>query len=387
MNPRFESPANAISRWIMRAAIAAVLGYVLWRTRGIIVTILIAAVVAAALEPMVAYICRRRIRFIHPRTQRLLAAILVFVAAFGLLAGSATLIARPFGHEFQRIGNYAVFAKQTVKHISDEAASVYAGLPKFARDIISSQNSSTFGKRLDQVTELLTTHASVWLSHLWEAFVIPVLAFYFVVDSLSLKKYFVSFFPRDRRREVMTVMRDASRVFRSYIVGQVILCLLAGVFMGLLLSYWKVKYSITLAVLAGITRAVPIVGPILSGAVIFLIIVASNTKLALTVLVVFSVMHFVESKVIMPVLIGDLMRLHPAVLLVSILVGYEFFGVLGMFMAAPVAALSRLLITQYYLQRRDSTHAGPGTGTPARLDMTESGSESAISPASSTAVA
>lgn len=94
---------------------------------------------------------------------------------------------------------------------------------------------------------------------------------------------------------------------------------------------------------------------------------ASNFALAVKVLVIFTILHFVESKILMPVLIGERMRLHPALLLISILVGYEFFGILGMFLAAPVTALARTLVQRYYLEPRDARsraprECGPGAG-------------------------
>lgn len=356
MNSRDASGAN-IARWVFRLVIAAVVVYLLWRVRATIITVLLAAVLAAALEPVVSWLCRFRIRLIHPKTQRLLASFLVFSAFIALIIGMFAWFAAPVGQEFRKLRPEVL--SQVLTDFSHDIQSVYASLPPFAREVIAAPNEAAISQRLTTLVETAFRQATAWLSHLLEVFVIPVLAFYFVVDSLSLKKLFISFLRKPYRSEAMRVARDGGRVFRTYIGGQIILCLIAGVVMGALLAYWDVKYALTLAVLAGVTRAVPIVGPIFSGAIIFLIILASNIQLAITVLVIFSILHFVESKVLMPVLLGDMMRLHPALLLVSILVAYEFFGILGMFLAAPVTAMGKTLIVRYYLERRDR---GSGTG-------------------------
>ncbi len=368
MNPRFESPANSMLKWALRIAAGAAVAYILWRTREIIVTVLIAAVLAAALAPVVDLLMRWRVPLVHPKTQRVAASVVVFAAFVAVCVFGAAWLAAPVGEEFRKLNPEAIKAAFT--GFAADIQTVYEEMPPLFRQLVGRPDQTALTEALGRLAETVVRQVTSGLSHLIEIFLIPVLAFYFVVDSGSLKKYVLSFVRPAYRREAMRLVRDAGRVFRVYIVGQIILCLIAGVVMGLLLLHWQVRYAVTLAVLAGVTRAVPIVGPIFSGAVIFVIILASSPKLALTVLLIFSVLHFVESKMLMPLLLGDLMDLHPAVLLVCILAAYEFFGILGMFLAAPVAAMSRTLITRYYLQRRDGQggKGGPPGGSAERAE-------------------
>lgn len=369
MGQKNEFTAITLARWVLRIALAVALVYVLWRIKPIIFLVLLSAVLAASLEPLVAWICRHRLKFLHPKTQRLWASFLVFAAFITLVVATVSWLAAPFGAEFRRLADYAAFAKTSFEGFSNDLENIYNGLPPGIRDVLSRQQDTfQFSERMTALTTTLLAQASNLVAHIWEIFLIPVFAFYFVVDSLSLKKGFVSFFPKKNRFEVMRILQECGRVFRTYIIGQIILCLIAGLVMGGFLFYWDIKYALTLAVLAGITRAVPIVGPIFSGAVIVLVILTVNVNLAVTALVIFSILHFAESKLIMPMLLGDMMRLHPALLLFSILVGYEFFGLMGMFLAAPVAAVSRTLIIRYYLDRRNSS-SGPPPALPPEIDQ------------------
>ena len=364
MSPKLDTTSYVLSRWFVRLLVAAAVCYVAWRTREIIVLVLLSAVLAAALTPLVDFLCRRRIRLLHPKSQRLLVSVLVFIMFLVICGATLGWLVAPVGHEFKRLSDYSTFTKAQINAFADSLQSLYNGLPPLAKDLLP--KSGSLNERIEGIVAIIFAEAKTWLGHIWEIFVIPVLAFYFVVDSGSLKKQFVSLFRREKRREVIYVLNASARIFRSYIVGQVVLCLIAGAVMAPLLIIWKVKYAATLAALAAITRAVPIIGPIFSGALIFLVIVASNSQLALTVLAIFCTLHFVESKIVMPVLLGDLMRLHPALLLISILVGYEFFGIMGMFMAAPVSAICRNIINRYYIDKRDRIHLNPSVElTPA----------------------
>src|SRR5207237_5555732 len=142
--------------------------------------------------------------------------------------------------------------------------------------------------------------------------------------------------------------------------GQFILCLLAGLVVGVGLACLHVKYPMILGVLAGITRAIPIIGPILGGIpIILLTVVTKGVPVALAVLAFFTLLHFAESKFIMPLLIGDRMELHPVIIIVVLIVGGELGGILiggqlgallGMFFAAPLASIARVIIRRYWLR-------------------------------------
>jgi predicted PurR-regulated permease PerM len=181
---------------------------------------------------------------------------------------------------------------------------------------------------------------------------IPVLAFYFVLESKPLKREFLYLIPRRRSRDAVLLLREAAVILQKYAIAQIILCLIAGIVVGAGLWMLNVRYSLTLGVLAGVTRAIPILGPIIGGIPIVLLTGLQSIQSAVAVLIFFSLLHLIESKVIMPKLLGDTMHLHPAIILIVLLIGAEFFGVLGMFLATPVAALLKVTYDYYVLRKR-----------------------------------
>jgi predicted PurR-regulated permease PerM len=202
-----------------------------------------------------------------------------------------------------------------------------------------------------------------------EIVLLPVLAFYFAYDSKHLKHEIVGMLPKRRRREVSRMIHEFNQIMFSFCVGQAILCFLAGIVIWGVLAYLGVKYALTLGLLAGFTRAIPIIGPILGGIPIILIAaVTKDTSTAMQVLAVFTIMHFLESKFVMPMLIGERMELHPVVIIIVLLVGQEFGGLLGMFFAAPVASLLRVIIRRYALGYRRTKHGGFVTAGAAASD-------------------
>jgi predicted PurR-regulated permease PerM len=174
-----------------------------------------------------------------------------------------------------------------------------------------------------------------------------------VLDYKSISRDVYGLLPIHRRREAIRIGRSIGEILQSYIFGQLILCAIAGILTCIVLAAMGLPYVIVLALFAGVTRAIPIIGPVVSGIPIVLVgLLNSPESLAvpieLTVFVV--VMHFIESKFILPKLVGHRLHLHPAIVIIALLIGAEFLGIVGMFIAAPVAAIVRELLRFYYIK-------------------------------------
>lgn len=329
------------------------IGYFLYRVRSVIVAVLLAAVLTYAVLPVVDFLCKYRVRGMKRRTQRLAATVLVFILLISL---SVSFMLAFFGRLGVEVAGLTENSAAYLAQLKDMLGSVqqwYQALPPDFQKLISAQNLSNFQNRVIGWSSMVAQKTVNWLGHVVEVLLIPVLAFYFTLDSRSLKREFVALAPRRARREVLALLHEINSVMRSYVIGQIILCIIAGLVVAAVLSIARMPYVALLSVLSGVTRAIPIMGPILAGIVIVLLATIKSPMLGLYMLVFFTFLHFAESKFIMPKLIGHRMELHPALVLIVLLIGAEFFGLLGMFLAAPVAAIIRTLVRYYVIKPKE----------------------------------
>ncbi|HOC31497.1 MAG TPA: AI-2E family transporter, partial [Armatimonadota bacterium] len=189
-----------------------------------------------------------------------------------------------------------------------------------------------------------------WITHIVDLILIPVLAFYFLVEGRGLKREFIGLIPPKRRRRPLLLLRLTGRILRDYTIAQVLLCIIAGIVVYVGLRALGVNYALSLAVLAGVTRAIPIIGPIIGGIPIVLLTASQSLSLGIAVLIFFSALHLVESKLLLPKLVGVRLHIHAALVLIVLLLGGEFAGLFGMFLAAPVAAIIRVLLRMYVVK-------------------------------------
>src|SRR5579871_3888567 len=291
---RSDSATNAIWRLLLRLALIAALVYGCYRLRGVITTVFIAAVIAYVLDPMVVWLCHRpgfvnfhfhlasamarcqaglrslvtrrppEMPYVRLRRHsvRAYATLYVFVLSVIVLWQGAKLIVTPFVAEFKSATSpegrrWAMSKKEALLQSYNEQA------PDWARAEKLQEQVKTFDlpRHLQTVALDAGQRFLEGLKNVVEIVLLPVLAFYFLIDGRKLKHEFVALLPRGRIPEGLRIVNEFNRIMRAFIAGQFILCLLAGVVVGTGLAALGVKYPFILGVLAGVTRAIPIIGP------------------------------------------------------------------------------------------------------------------------------
>ena len=335
-----------------RLVLLAGVGYFLFRARSIIVAIVLAAVISYAAVPVVDFLCSHRVRGVGRKFQRFIATFLVFVTLIGLTAIVVTAFFTPFTSELKGLAGKVDLYGEQLKDMAVSAQKWYIALPPDVQKLLQTQDFKSVGESLTRWSHAIVVTTVDMVSHLWEIILIPVLAFYFTLDTRIIKREFVGLVPKRRRREALAIIYEINGIMRSYVVGQFILCVIAGAMVGAILHSLNMQYVLILSVFAGVTRAVPVIGPLVSGAAIVLLGLIKAPITGIYLLGIFALLQFAESKLIMPKLIGRRMQLHPAIVIIVLLIGAEFFGILGMFMAAPVAAIIRVLVRFYLIGPR-----------------------------------
>ncbi len=183
-----------------------------------------------------------------------------------------------------------------------------------------------------------------------ELLLIPVLVFYFLCDGPAIRHEAKLLLPAEWRPRCARMVNHLDRVFDGYIRGQVVMCVIAWVLVTLMLLALDIPYAFTLGVIAGLTRAVPIIGPLLGAIPLTIVCFMSTKSVPQTSLLLlgFTLMHFLESKVLLPRIIGHEVDLHPVSVILALLIGMEFFGFLGVFLAVPIAAVLKIALAEWH---------------------------------------
>lgn len=349
----------------IRLLLLAGILYLLWRLQTVVTTVIAAGILASAAGAFVDPLMRFKPLMKVPRhTRRAIAAGLVLAAILAALVGIIVVFLQPFQVEFKNLVNDWPNIQAQITKQTEQLKTTWEGLPDWVQKLAPQGGSGSKTGGAEQspeigksITTYLTGLVSKTLSaaaHIVELILVPVMAYYFIVDGRDLKREFLRFLPVRKQRLAHAVMMEGALIMRSFLIAQFVLAAIAGVVIGLLLGVFQIKYALTLALIAAVTRVVPVIGPLLGGIPLGILVFVQcssngNYGSLIIILGLFTLMHLAESKIITPMILGDRLHLHAVIVIIALLVGGEFFGLMGMFLAAPVAALARLLLMHYYV--------------------------------------
>lgn len=188
--------------------------------------------------------------------------------------------------------------------------------------------------------------------------VVIVLTFMMLVEGPRWLELLWSSMPAKRRAHHQKLAQKMYGMVTGFVIGQVLLALLSGTFalIALLIASNVLNVSINAVALAGIVAVlalIPLIGNIISIIVVVLVCALASVNLAIVMLIYFIIYQQIENATIQPYIQAKKNQLTPLLVFVSALVGVGFGGILGAFVAIPVAGCIKILLEDQFEKRRN----------------------------------
>lgn len=188
----------------------------------------------------------------------------------------------------------------------------------------------------------IALHAMNWLLAL-------VIAFYLLQDKsrcLALSNHLFShLLKKNNYQSVKSFAKDVDSVFTGYIRGEVIDSIIMTILTSISLMIVGLDFAIIVGIISGIFNLIPYFGPIVGFLLTIIIgLLDPNPMKAVYGAIAIIIIQQIDGWIIVPQIVGDCVKLHPIIVLLAILIGGNLFGLIGMLLAVPFAALIRLLL-------------------------------------------
>ncbi|MFN8658376.1 MAG: AI-2E family transporter [Candidatus Obscuribacterales bacterium] len=366
-----EAKAIRVTLVVLTAALIVWLSYQL---RIVIIDVLLAVIIAAAIAPVADKAEIKKI----PRTATV-AAVYIVVTLF--YAGVGLALSKPlreqadlFKQHLPRYHQQVNDVYEQLKERSDEWANQYAGVDLFEDEAPQPAASMQAppepqpkprklepGKLQDVATRIARETLSITaglFGALLNAVLVLFLAAYFVVEAKVIWNALLQWVPPDKRERARGLIDPLGYRMGGYVRGQVLVSTAVAAVFAVGFTVINLQYSFVLAIMAGLFNLIPFVGSMLI--TVLAVLIAANTGgpilIALT-LVVFACEQFLESNFIVPHLLGKQVDMHPLLVLLAILVGGTLAGALGAIVAVPVTSALLYLAQEFYVKPINETHA------------------------------
>lgn len=324
-------------------AALAIAFVVLYLLRDFLGAFVLGAAIAFLIQPGI-------VRLVGVGIPRLLAIAIMFVAIILVLAGLVLLVV-PLG-----VSEVAQLQVQA------------PGLAAAAQDRINSLQGSPveiFGFKIDLrgTTETINSHLREYLlgqfgnavsigltalTTLLQIILMFIVAFLLALDAASIKRVLRRFVPSDYRTDFDQIWRRIRKMLYAYMRGQLIIAGLIGILSGIACAVLGLADPVALGLIAGITALVPYIGPFVGAVPAILVGLAAAPFKALLIAIAYFVISNVILNFVYPKVMGDAVRLPPILVIVAFIAGFSWAGILGMFVAVPLAATLRILFDHIY---------------------------------------
>ncbi|MEC7640613.1 MAG: AI-2E family transporter [Nitrospinota bacterium] len=191
--------------------------------------------------------------------------------------------------------------------------------------------------------------------------IIPVAMFYLLRDFDELSKKCLALIPPRFKDKILGVLEEINQVLAKFLRGQLMVATLMAGLYSIGLQIAGAPMSLLIGIVAGYANLVPYLGVLLGLVPASLLTYLHYQEWfpVLMVLGVFGVVQALEGMVISPRLLGEQVGLHPVALMIAILIGAEFFGLLGVLLAVPFAAVINIFLKRGLIQYKNSTFYQP----------------------------
>ena len=318
--------------WRLLVVLAAggLLLYLLIVLKVIVVPVIVALFLATLLVPLV--------RWLEDRGWRHLPAVLaVFLGAVLLLAGIIAGFVPLIGNELESLRQRV---DEGVAEVQRFIASRPFGLSEEELNRYLDQARQRFTENSSGLTRGAVAGATL-VGELITGLILSLfLTFFFVKDSERFTRWILDFAGHHREAHLREIGSRSATAVSGYLRGQASVGLVDAVFIGIGLAIVGVPLVVPLAFLTFVAAFLPLVGAFVAGALAALVaLVTKGLTAALIVVAITVAVQQLEGHLLAPLLLGRAVALHPVVIILALAAGSILGGIIGAFLAVPIAAV------------------------------------------------
>jgi len=306
---------------ILKIFIAILCFYVLYQIRDILVWFIFALIISVLFNPAIDFLQKRKI-------PRVISTIFVYVWIFGIISLLVYATAPLFISETQ-------YFSQIFPQYFEKISPFLKGLGIQAFENIESF-INLLGKTLERMAGNIFNALFAIFGGIFSTIFVLTIAIFLSLEEKAVERGISLLFPKKYEVYAFSLWSRCQRKVSGWFLSRILGCLFVGLACYLAFLLLNTKYPFSLGLLAGVFNFIPFIGPLISGAIIFIIISLENFLRAIFVLIIFILIQQIENNILLPVLTKKFVGLSPVLVLIALAIGGTLWGFLGAVLAIPL---------------------------------------------------
>ncbi len=323
---------------IFKLFVGVICLYIFYFVKDIVIWFIFALIVSILFDLPINFLTKKRI-------PRVLAVMFIYLSFFGILSYFIYYLSPLFISEIQ---NLPQTFPQYFEKISPALNSLGVG---------DFQNIEEFEKIFEKDFQGITSNIFVAFFAIFggisSTIFVVTIAIFLSLEEKAVEKSLILFFPKKYEKYALSLWADCQKKVSGWFLSRMIACLFVGVACYFAFFLLNAKYPFSLGLLAGALNFIPIIGPIITAALIFLIVALDSFTQAVFVFIAFVLIQQIENNILTPLLSQRLFGLSPVLVLMSLAIGGTLWGILGAILVVPLAGIIVEFISIFLRKRKE----------------------------------
>lgn len=317
--------------------------------RTITISILVAAMIAYFLNPMVKSV---RARLKTNDTVAILTVFFIVVVIFLILG--FTVFPKTISDIKNLINTFPKYYRQTLYSINEflDQYEIFKGI-NFDNKLIVDSISKLYKSQTANAGSFILNSAKNVMSFMFSLILTPIFAFYFLKDKEEIKEKLKSLLPISKKDRLLKLFNNIHNDMTKYIIGKIKMAIFVGFATFIMLLVLGVEFSFVIGIITCVADIVPYVGPLMGLVPAFVFAFIESPIKALWIFVLYIIIQWVENNIIGPKILSDETGFHPIIVLFLLVLGAALFGFLGMILAVPVALVIKTVYNEYVVNKNN----------------------------------
>lgn len=205
----------------------------------------------------------------------------------------------------------------------------------------------TFGVSLTtEIPSLVIGGVSSVVSSIWSLLLGLVVGFYLLIDFDGTKKVF-NIVPKKYKNNFRKLMHDLDATCKDFVMGTLLISFIVTIITSIFFKIIGLPSPMLFGLICGITNIIPYIGPWIGGAIAAVVGFTVSPLVGILTIVIAFISQQIDGMILQPLIMGKTMKLHPVTIMVGLLVFGYFFGMLGMILATPIMACTKVIFNYY----------------------------------------
>ena len=258
--------------------------------------------------------------------------------------------------------------------VFDSVADFFSNIPNYVEQVINAYNNlpqdSIFKSQIvqDEIHNLQNIDIKQYLDvevilgylvnaigaifSIVDIFIAIIVSVYILVDRRKILTFFKrlagAVFKERIYKNIDKYFNNSNEIFSKFIASQFVDAIVVGILVSIAMTIMGVKYAPLLGFFIGLFNMIPYIGAIIAVAISAVItLMTGGISQAIWMLIVVIILQQLDANIINPKIVGQSLKVSPLLVIFAVTVGGAYFGILGMFLAVPVAAVLKIVVEDY----------------------------------------